>query len=95
MKTNISYMGKKNIFNWSEDEIKLDLEQQRLEGGRNELEKTPEVITKAGYFDKVDKLYGDIMTQKMGDTESEDLGGGFGDEDSWWWIRRRRWRIRW
>jgi len=74
--------AKKNIFNWSEDEIKLDLEQQRLEkAAAAELEKTPEVITKTGYFDKVDKLYGDIMTQKMGDTESEDTGG-FGDEDT-------------
>jgi predicted CopG family antitoxin len=81
--------AKKNIFNWSEDEIKLDLEQQRLEkAAAAELEKTPEVITKTGYFDKVDKLYGDIMTQKMNDTESEETGefggeetgGGFGGD---------------
>jgi len=78
--------AKKNIFNWSEDEIKLDLEQQRLEkAAAAELEKTPEVITKTGYFDKVDKLYGDIMTQKMGgedtvDTEGGDTGGGFGGD---------------
>ena len=75
--------AKKNIFNWSEDEIKLYLEQQRLEkAAAAELEKTPEVITKTGYFDKVDKLYGDIMTQKMDDTESEDTGGGFGGDDT-------------
>ena len=81
--TSHTWRFKKNIFNWSEDEIKLDLEQQRLEKAEKaELEKTPEVITKTGYFDKVDKLYGDIMTQKMGDTESEDFGGGFGDEDT-------------
>ena len=77
--------AKKNIFNWSEDEIKLDLEQQRLEkAAAAELEKTPEVITKTGYFDKVDKLYGDIMTQKMGGDESgdtgDDAGGGFGGD---------------
>jgi len=78
--------AKKNIFNWSEDEIKLDLEQQRLEkAAAAELEKTPEVITKTGYFDKVDKLYGDIMTQKMGgedtvDTDGGATGGGFGGD---------------
>ena len=70
--------AKKNIFNWSEDEIKLDLEQQRLEkAAAAELEKTAEVITKTGYFDKVDKLYGDIMTQKM---SGDDTGGEFGDD---------------
>jgi len=77
--------AKKNIFNWSEDEIKLDLEQQRLEKAASaELEKTPEVITKTGYFDKVDKLYGDIMSQKMGDdtNDSEDTGGFGGDDTS-------------
>ena len=72
--------AKKNIFNWSDDEIKLDLEQQRLEkAAAAELEKTSEVITKTGFFDKVDKLYGDILTQKSSDTgESEegDFGGG-------------------
>jgi hypothetical protein len=77
--------AKKNIFNWSEDEIKLDLEQQRLEKAASaELEKTSEVITKTGYFDKVDKLYGDIMSQKMGDdtNDSEDTGGFGGDDTS-------------
>ncbi len=77
--------AKKNIFNWSEDEIKLDLEQQRLEKAASaELEKTPEVITKTGYFDKVDKLYGDIMSQKMGDdtNDSEDTEGFGGDDTS-------------
>jgi hypothetical protein len=77
--------AKKNIFNWSEDEIKLDLEQQRLERAASaELEKTPEVITKTGYFEKVDKLYGDILTSKMGDdsNDSEDTGGFGGDDTS-------------
>jgi hypothetical protein len=77
--------AKKNIFNWSEDEIKLDLEQQRLERAASaELEKTPEVITKTGYFEKVDKLYGDILTSKMGDdsNDSDDTGGFGGDDTS-------------
>jgi hypothetical protein len=77
--------AKKNIFNWSDDEIRLDLEQQRLEkAAAAELEKTAEVITKTGFFDKVDKLYGDILTQKTGEAGGETGGeasgeaGGFG-----------------
>ena len=73
--------AKKNIFNWSDDEIKLDLEQQRLEkAAAAELEKTPEVITKTGFFDKVDKLYGDILTDKPGEAEAGEAGGFGGDE---------------
>jgi hypothetical protein len=71
--------AKKNIFNWSDDEIKLDLEQQRLEKAASaELEQTPNIIKKTGFFDKVDKLYGEIITA---DTEGGEEGGeegGFG-----------------
>ena len=79
--------AKKNIFNWSDDEIKLDLEQQRLEkAAAAELEKTAEVITKTGFFDKVDKLYGDILTQKTGgagtETGGEEAGGFGGGEEA-------------
>jgi hypothetical protein len=79
--------AKKNIFNWSDDEIKLDLEQQRLEkAAAAELEKTAEVITKTGFFDKVDKLYGDILTQKTGgagtETGGEETGGFGGGEEA-------------
>ena len=76
--------AKKNIFNWSDDEIKLDLEQQRLERAATaELEKTPEVITKTGFFTKIDKLYGDILTPKTseaGEGETGEAGGFGGDE---------------
>jgi hypothetical protein len=75
--------AKKNIFNWSEDEILEDLEQQRLEkAAAAELEKTAEIITKTGFFNKVDKLYGDILTQKSGGEAGAegDAGGGFGDD---------------
>ncbi|NIP31191.1 MAG: hypothetical protein GTN59_11735, partial [Candidatus Dadabacteria bacterium] len=74
--------AKKNIFNWSEDEIKLDLEQQRLERAAGaELERTPEVIKKTGFFDKIDKLYGELPMDQGPDME-EDEGGehGMGDE---------------
>jgi hypothetical protein len=76
--------AKKNIFNWSEDEIVLDLEQQRLErAASKELENTPEIIKKTGFFDKVDKLYGEIVTKESGvegteetEGETEGFGGG-------------------
>lgn len=78
--------AKKNIFNWSEDEIKLDLEQQRLEKAASaELENTPNVIKNTGFFKKVDKLYGEIITDTSstdtgGDTGGGDTGGGFGGD---------------
>jgi hypothetical protein len=85
--------AKKNIFNWSDDEIKLDLEQQRLEKAASaELEQTPNIIKKTGFFDKVDKLYGEIDidggeteagTEEGGDFGGDiggDFGGGFGGE---------------
>ncbi len=78
--------AKKNIFNWSEDEIKLDLEQQRLEKAASaELENTPNVIKNTGFFKKVDKLYGEIVpattgSDEGGDTGGGDTGGGFGDD---------------
>ena len=66
--------AKKNIFNWSEDEIKLDLEQQRLERAASaELEQTPNIIKNTGFFKKVDKLYGEILTDTDTDT-SDDAG---------------------
>ena len=76
--------AKKNIFNWSDDEIKLDLEQQRLERAATaELEKTPEVITKTGFFTKIDKLYGDILTPKAEDSSAGgDEAGGFGGDET-------------
>ncbi len=78
--------AKKNIFNFSNDEITTDLEQQRLErAAAAELENTPQVIKKTGYFDKVDKLYGEIGETEEeqpegeeGDMGGDDFGGGGG-----------------
>ncbi len=51
--------AKKHIFNWSDEEIRLDLQQQRIERAvGEELKATPTVITKTGLFDNIDKLYG-------------------------------------
>ena len=77
--------AKKNIFNWSSDEILEDLEQQRLEKAVvTELEKTSEIIKNTGFFKKVDKLYGELpMDQGQADMEGGDTGGdtgGFGGD---------------
>lgn len=78
--------AKRNIFNWSDDEIKTDLEQQRLERAAGaELEKTPEIIKKTGFFDKIDKIYGELPmdqgTDNAEETGGEEGFGGGGDMD--------------
>jgi len=54
-----STWAKKHIFGWSDEEIRLDLQQQRIERAvGEELKATPTVISKTGVFDNIDKLYG-------------------------------------
>ena len=51
--------AKKHILGFSDEEIKLDIQQQRIERAvGEELKATPTVITKTGIFDNIDKLYG-------------------------------------
>ena len=51
--------AKKHILGFSDEEIRLDLQQQRIERAVSaELGKTAEVITKTGLFDNIDLLYG-------------------------------------
>lgn len=53
--------AKKEILNMTNEEIRLDLEQQRLEkAAAAELANTANVIKTTGMFDKVDKLYGEM-----------------------------------
>ena len=53
--------AKKHIFGWSDEEIRLDLQQQRIEKAvGEELKSTATVISKTGIFDNIDKLYGPI-----------------------------------
>jgi len=75
--------AKKHILGFSDEEIRLDLQQQRIERAVSaELTKTPEIITKTGLFDNIDNLY----STKSGSTapaptESESGGapsGGLG-----------------
>ena len=81
-----STWAKKHIFGWSDEEIRLDLQQQRIERAvGEELKATPTVISKTGIFDNIDKLYGNTgKPAAPGQTPPEGtdatLGGGFGGE---------------
>jgi hypothetical protein len=73
--------AKKNILGMSDNDVVLDLQQQRLEralGG--ELGATPNVIKRTGVFDEVDKKYGipEEERQSMdtsGAVEGDEMGG--------------------
>ena len=74
--------AKKQILGMSDEEIKLDLQQQRFEKAMaGELEKTAEVIQKTGIFSNVDKLYGTPKKEgeeTEGDDSGDDTGGDMG-----------------
>ena len=64
--------AKKHVFGWSDEEIKNDLYQQRVERAVGaELNNTATIITKTGLFDNIDKLY----TQKTGTTSNAGAAG--------------------
>ena len=71
--------AKKHIFGFSDEEIRLDLQQQRIEKAvGEELKQTPLIIKKTGLFDNIDKLYGSVSggTATAGATPPpEDMGG--------------------
>jgi hypothetical protein len=80
--------AKKHVLGFSDEEIKVDLQQQRIEKAvGSELVNTATIITHTGVFDNIDKLYG----TKTGDTQNQststpppppggDLGGGLGSD---------------
>jgi len=69
--------AKKHIFNWSDEEIRLDLQQQRIERAvGEELKATPTVISKTGLFDNIDKLYGSATGGTATAGASTTPGGG-------------------
>ena len=73
--------AKKHILGFSDEEIRLDLQQQRIERAvAGELAKTAEVISKTGLFDNIDNLYkpksGATFTMGGGaDAGAADTGG--------------------
>jgi len=79
-----STWAKKHILGFSDEEIKLDLQQQRIEKAvGEELKNTPAVIQKTGIFDNIDKLYGSTSgstttTTTSTETEIPEPGGGGG-----------------
>jgi len=84
-----STWAKKHIFGWSDEEVRLDLQQQRIERAvGEELKATPTVITKTGLFDNIDKLYGNqsgstatATATETPETEPSFGGGGFDTAD--------------
>ena len=73
-----SSWAKKHILGFSDEEIKLDLQQQRIEKAvAAELEKTAEVIINTGVFSTIDKLYGKKPGEEGGEASAEggDMGG--------------------
>jgi hypothetical protein len=82
--------AKKHIFGFSDDEIKLELQQIRMERAVSaELDNTATIITKTGIFDTVDKLYKTVSGTTApaggdagappppgGDMGGGDIGGG-------------------
>jgi hypothetical protein len=74
--------AKKHILGFSDEEIKLDIQQQRIERAVGaELTKTAEVIIHTGLFDTVDKLYGKKPDEPAGTAPEGGAPpeGGMGD----------------
>ena len=68
--------AKKHILNMSDEEIKLDIQQQRIEKAvATELENTATVIVKTGIFDNIDKLYGSTSGATGGAAAAPSPGG--------------------
>ena len=75
--------AKKNILGFSDSEVMLDLQQQRLERALGfELTNTQNVIKRSGVFDEVDAKYGipeedrEKAMEAAGGAEGGDMGGG-------------------
>jgi len=72
--------AKKHILGFSDEEIKLDIQQQRIEKAvGEELKKTAEVIVKTGLFDNIDKLYGKKEGESGGSPSAPSEGGAPSD----------------
>ena len=77
--------AKKHVLGFSDDEIKLDLQQQRIEKAVGaELTNTATIITHTGIFDNIDNLYGSksggTQTAAAGATPPPPPGGDMGGD---------------
>ena len=69
--------AKKHVLGMSDEEIKLDLQQQRFEKAiAKELENTADIIKKTGVFNQIDKLYGDVEATEKEEGDEGGLPGG-------------------
>jgi hypothetical protein len=76
--------AKKNILGMSDNEVLLDLQQQRLERAMGiELQNTQNVIKRSGVFDDVDSKYGISKEErdKLEKSQNTDAGGEMGGMD--------------
>jgi hypothetical protein len=69
--------AKREILGWSDNDIKQDLLEQRMEKAASaEIANTASVIKHTGMFDKVDRIYGDInAAMEGGAAGGADAGG--------------------
>jgi len=78
--------AKKHILGFSDEDIKLDLQQQRIEMAVGaELTNTATIITHTGIFDNIDKLYGNPVSGATAggappSSPPPPSGGGFGGD---------------
>jgi hypothetical protein len=71
--------AKREILGWSDDDIKQDLLEQRMEkAAAAEIANTAQVIKHTGMFDKVDRIYGDIDAAMQGGGAGGAEGGAEG-----------------
>ena len=74
--------AKREIMGWSDEEITEDMLLQRMESAlASEMTKTEQIIKRTGFFDKIDKLYGEPNAEYILDGIDEgggDMGGGAG-----------------
>jgi len=71
--------AKREILGMSEEDIRLDIEQQRLEkAAAAELANTANIIKKTGIFDKIDRMYGEfgVTPEEAAKTAEGAEGGG-------------------
>jgi hypothetical protein len=69
--------AKKHVLGFSDEEIRLDIQQQRVERAvAAELGKTAEIIPKTGLFDTIDQLYGKKDGEPSSESGGESPGAG-------------------